>query len=75
MYIYNIYDISSWVKDSKNLIWLSVVFRPKMLGLQYVLLLLRFLKFFFTFFWKSKKRDFLSFTFFLFASHVFSNYG
>ena len=37
-----------------------MVFRPKILGLQYILLLLRFLTFF-TFFENPKKRDFLRF--------------
>ena len=41
-------------------------FRPKSLGLQYMLLLLNF----FTFFENPKKRDYV----FCFASHVFSNY-
>jgi len=54
---------------------------PKNLGLQHILLLLRFFTFFLE---NSKKRDFLGrpygvtgglITFFCFASHVFSNYA
>jgi len=64
MYVYNIHGLSKGQQ-----IWLSVVFRPKNVGLQYILLLLRF----FTFFLKIEKT--WLFTFFCLASHVFLNYG
>ena len=41
-------------------VWLSVIFGPKILGIQYMLLLLRFLRFL-RFLENPKKRDFLRF--------------
>jgi len=68
MYVYNIYVISSCVKDNK-FDWVWYLFRPKNLGLQYTLRFLRF----FTFFFENPKN--VTFYVFCLASHVFSNYG